>query len=285
MTRAPFLAALVAATAGLACATRPTTGTASVNGTRLYYEIRGSGPTVVLLQGGQLPLEMWDDQFAFLARDFRVVRYDARGFGRSAPKSGPFESHEDLYGLMRVLGIARASLVGLSLGGRVAIDFALTHPEMVERMVLAGPGLSGFGWSGDREPWVDSAIAALNARDSVRVSLLWLQSGYMKPAMRDSTLARRLRELTVRNASLWMQPDSERVLEPPAVGRLSTIRIPTLVLIGTQEVPDIFRIVDTVVAAIPGARRVVIEGAGHMLNMERPAEFNRLVREFLRAPN
>lgn len=113
--------------------TTPTvdTASASVNGTRLYYEVSGHGPTVVLLQGGNVPLEMWDDQFVELARSFHVVRYDARGFGRSAPKSGPFTSHDDLLALMRHLRIATASLVGLSLGGRVAIDFALEHARKV----------------------------------------------------------------------------------------------------------------------------------------------------------
>jgi 3-oxoadipate enol-lactonase len=257
-------------------------GTAAVNGTRLYYEALGAGEPVILLQGGNLPLEMWDEQFVDLAESYRVVRYDARGFGRSGPKTGPYASEEDLLALMQHLKIPKASLVGLSLGGRVAVDFSLAHPEMVDRLVLAGPGLSGFAWSDAREPWVDSAIAAYGQKDSVRMALLWLESGYMKPAMRDPMLAGRLRALSIRNASMWMQPDSERVLAAPAVGRLSSIRAPTLVMIGTLEVPDIQRIVDTLEKSVPGIRKVVLPDAGHMLNMERPTEFTRAVLEFLR---
>jgi pimeloyl-ACP methyl ester carboxylesterase len=256
--------------------------TAEVNGTRLYYEVAGAGSPVILLQGGNLPLEMWDDQFAELARAHRVVRYDARGFGRSAPKSGPYASHDDLLALLQHLGIEKASLVGLSLGGRVAVDFALEHPEMVDRLVLAGPGLSGFAWSNEREPWVDTLVAAYDRRDSVGMALSWLQSGYMKPAMRDSALAARLRELTSLNASMWMQPDSETVLEPPAVGRLASLRAPTLVIVGSLDISDIQRIVDTLATTVPGARKVVIEDAGHMVNMERPLEFTAAVREFLK---
>lgn len=258
-------------------------GMAPVSRGTLYYEVKGSGPTVVLLQGGQLPLEMWDEQFDTLAARFRVIRYDARGFGRSAPKSGPYASENDLFELLRYLAIDRASLVGLSLGGRVALDFALVHPEIVERLVVVGPGLSGFDWQDPREPWADSADAAWQRKDSVRISLLWLESGYMKPAMRDAQLAQRLRNLTKRNASLWMQPDSERVLVPPAIARLGDIRVPTLVLLGALDVPDIHRIVDTLSRAIPNARRAVIDNVGHMVNMEAPAEFNRLVLDFLRA--
>jgi 3-oxoadipate enol-lactonase len=257
-------------------------GTAVVNGTRLYYEALGSGEPVILLQGGNLPLEMWDEQFAKLAQTFRVVRYDARGFGRSAAKSGPYASEEDLLALLQHLKMPKASLVGLSLGGRVAIDFALLHPEMVERLVLAGPGLSGFDWTERREPWIDSAIAASKQNDSVRISLLWLESGYMTPAMRDSVLAGRLRVLTVRNASMWMQPDSERVLTPPAIGRLVSLKVPTLIIVGSLDIPDIQRIVDTLQASVPGAVKIVIQDAGHMVNMEKPSEFNRTVLEFLR---
>jgi pimeloyl-ACP methyl ester carboxylesterase len=154
---------------------------------------------------------------------------------------------------------------------------------MVQELVLAGPGLSGFDWRSPPEPWLDSARAAARAGDSVKVALLWLESGYMKPVMRDSALAARLRILSARNASLWMQPDSERVLTPPAIGRLQTIKKPTLLILGSLDVVDIRVIVDTLAHSIPSARKVVIETAGHMVNMERPVEFNRLVLDFLRS--
>ena len=259
------------------------TGFADVSGGQLYFEERGRGPAVVLLQGGQMPLQMWDDQFDALATHFRVVRYDARGFGRSSAKRGTFVYHDDLYELLRTLRIDRASLVGLSLGGRVAIDFALQHPTMVDRLVLAGPGLSGFHFSNTKEPWTDSARVAWAARDSNRVGLLWLESGYMKPAMRDSALASRLRRLTALNASLWMQRDSEIDMTPPAIERLAEIRAPTLVILGGLDIPDIRAITDTLLRMVPGARRVVIEDAGHMVNMEKPATFNRALLSFLGA--
>lgn len=274
-----YIAFLIAACAGKG--TEAHTGFADVNGGRLYFEEKGRGPAVVLLQGGQMPLQMWDEQFDALAKHFHVVRYDARGFGRSSAKLGTFAYHDDLYELLRWLRIERASLVGLSLGGRVAIDFVLQHPNMVDRLVLAGPGLSGFHFSDTKEPWTDSARVAGAARDSNRVSLLWLESGYMKPAMRDSALASRLRRLTALNASLWMQRDSEIDMTPPAIARLSEIPAPTLVILGGLDIPDIRAITDTLVRMVPGARRVVIEDAGHMVNMEKPAAFNRALLSFL----
>jgi 3-oxoadipate enol-lactonase len=279
----PYLCCCIALVCASCVSTaRVETGEADVNGARLYYEATGDGPVVVLLQGGQLPLEMWDDQFVELSKDFRVVRYDVRGFGRSSPAKGPYAHHDDLHALLTSLGIERASLIGLSLGGRIAIDFARQHPSTVDKLVLVGPGLSGFKFSEERAAWIDSLRAAWTARDSNRVALLWLESDYMRPAMRDSTLAARLRRLSVQNASTWVQPDSERVMQPPSVGRLSEIRAPTLVILGALDTPDIKAITDSLVQKIPGARRVIIDDAGHMVNMEKPAEFNRAVLTFLR---
>jgi 3-oxoadipate enol-lactonase len=269
---------------GLSCvsAERVETGHADVNGARLYYEAAGQGPVVVLLQGGQLPLEMWDDQFTVLAQDFRVIRYDVRGFGRSSPAKEPYAHREDLNGLLQALGVQRASFVGLSLGGGIAIDFAIEHPDMVNKLVVVGPGLSGFQFSDPDKPWMDSMVVAWRARDSARMSLLWLESDYMRPAMRDNELATRLRELSLRNSSNWLQPDSQRVMNPPALGRLTSIRAPMLVVLGSLDTRDIRAIGDTLLLRVPTARRVIIADAGHVPNMEKPEEFNRAVLAFLR---
>src|SRR5256885_9246878 len=133
-------------------------GFVAVPGARLYYESIGAGPVVVLLHGGNLDLRMWDPQLTELRRLLRFIRYDARGFGRSTPADTAFRADADLSVLLKHLAVHRASLVGLSLGGRIAIDFALDHPKMVDKLVLAGPGLSGWkDWSTEDTPWVSLA--------------------------------------------------------------------------------------------------------------------------------
>ena len=95
-----------------------------VNGTHLYFEQAGSGHPLVLIHGFTLSTEMWEDQFAVFARHYRVIRYDMRGFGRSAlPTEGPFRAVDDLYALLDALGVSRTFVLGLSMGGGVAIDF------------------------------------------------------------------------------------------------------------------------------------------------------------------
>jgi pimeloyl-ACP methyl ester carboxylesterase len=256
-------------------------GLAVVNGTTLYYETRGKGPAVVLLEGGNLDCRMWDDQWEHLAPGFRLIRYDVRGFGRSGHTGSPYSAHEDLYGLLRYLRVERASLVGLSLGGRIAIDFALEHPAMVQALVLAGPGLSGWSWSSGDSAWFARIDSAAAARDSVRAAELWLKTSYMVPAMENPELAPQLHQLAIGNAHFWLEPYSERELKPPAIGRLGELRAPTLLILGSRDVPDIHRIVDTLARSLPSAKRVLFPGSGHMVNLEQPERFNRVVLQFL----
>ena len=262
------------------------TGFVAVSGGRLYYESIGSGPTVVLLHGGNLDCRMWDEQLPILRSHFRVIRYDARGFGRSGPADTVYQAHTDLYALLQQLAVGRVSLVGLSLGGRIAIDFALNHPDMVDKLVLAGPGLSGWrDWSAEDTTWHLTARRAGHARDSIGMAMAWLTSDYMRPAMEQPQLATRLRLMAADNATYWMglfrHGDLEREADPPALGRLSAMRAPTLLLVGDRDSPVIRVIVDTLASRIHTSAVVVIRGSGHMVNMERPADFNRVVLHFL----
>jgi 3-oxoadipate enol-lactonase len=119
-------------------------GIAEVNGTSLYYEIVGSGHPLVLIHGFGLDTRMWDDQFEAFAQHYRVVRYDMRGYGKTAPPADEGYSHtDDLKALLEYLRIDRAHILGQSRGGAVAIDFALAHPEATGALVLVDPVLGG----------------------------------------------------------------------------------------------------------------------------------------------
>lgn len=267
-------------------ALRSDSATIAVNGTRLFYEAVGNGPIVVLVHGGNLDGRMWDPQFLELAREHRVIRYDARGFGRSAAANAPFQAHEDLFALLVALNVQRTSLIGLSMGGRIVLDFALAHPSMVDRLVLAAPALSGWQFAAGDTSWVPDARLARSRGDSIAVTREWLKSDYMKPAMEHPELAARLRELAAANAAYWMElwrhGDLERPASPPALHRTGLLRVPTLLVVGTRDTPDILRIADTLAATMPMLRRVTLADAGHMVNLEQPARFTELVLEFLR---
>ena len=181
-----------------------------------------------------------------------MVRYDVRGFGGSGPRdSVPYQSHADLRALLDHLGIERAHLVGLSLGGRIAVDFALIYPERVQSLVLADPGLSGYMWdAAAMQEWSGPIVDALVKGDSLRAADLWLKSGFMAPAMENQELAPRLTQLARANARVYEGSRLE-VPSPPAVDRLSEIRAPTLLLLGERDVPDKHRIVERLDREVP----------------------------------
>ncbi len=122
-------------------------GFAEIDGAQLYYEVAGSGKAIVLVHAGIADHRMWDDQFVPFAEHYQVIRFDQRGFGESSAAAGPFAFYDDLSLLLGRLGVTRAVVIGASLGGKTAIDLALSHPTMVEALVLVGSGLGGQEWS------------------------------------------------------------------------------------------------------------------------------------------
>ena len=261
-------------------------GFAPVGGTRLFYEVKGTGSPVVLIHGGQMDCRMWDDQFAALAENFRVIRYDVRGYGGSFQPDVLYSDADDLAGLLDYLKVKRAHIVGLSLGGRIAIDLAVAHPTRVSSLLLAGAGLSGYeppnAMETDLRMW--NIIKAARDEGPDTATELWLKDPFMAPAMEQARLAPRLRKVARENAHCWLQnPVLQRSAKPAAASRLGDIKVPTLLVIGDRDVPQIKATGETLEKGISGSKKVVIEGAGHMVNMEKPDKFNDVVLTFLRA--
>ncbi|HYL47194.1 MAG TPA: alpha/beta hydrolase [Candidatus Limnocylindrales bacterium] len=255
-------------------------GLAEIDGTKIYYEVAGTGHPLVLIHGGQMDSRMWDDQFHLFSKTYRVVRYDVRGYGKSPASKNIYASEDDLAALLKFLKIDKAHVLGLSLGGRIAIDFALAHPEMTDGIVPVAPGLSGFHFSDDPNEW--NVLRAVQSGDFAKAADYWLQSGYMAPAMENPKIAPRLRQLSLENVHENLDnPLLETMPNPPAIERLPQIKAPTLILVGNRDVADIHEICGLLRARIPGAKEIVIEGSGHIVNMEKPEEFNRAVLEFL----
>jgi 3-oxoadipate enol-lactonase len=258
-----------------------------VNRARLYYQIAGGGHPLVLLHGHLVDSQMWDDQFEAFARRYRVVRYDARGFGRSTQPTEPYAHHRDLYALLKLLGIDSAYLIGLSGGGGIAIDFTLEYPDMVDALVPVGPGLGGFAWPEQPHPLAVEGRAAFERGDlarAVELSLqLWTDGRGRSPEQVDPTVRERIRAMTAHLFTLPDLDELEEPLAPPAIGRLAEIRAPTLAIVGENDLEPILQIVDLLVSSIPGAKKVVIPDAGHHPNMEHPQLFNQAVLDFLGA--
>jgi pimeloyl-ACP methyl ester carboxylesterase len=262
------------------------TGRVRVPGSSLFYEVAGAGDPVILLHGGNLDRRMWDAEFMGLRGRHRVIRYDARGYGRSGPADTVFRAHDDLLALMDTLRLPRAALVGLSLGGRIAIDFALAHPERVDRMVLAAPGISGGAWAEDGDTaWLVVARQAAEQKDSVAVALAWLGSAYIRTALRDSAMAHRVRQLVVEQAPFWggimRHGDLEQAAVPAAAERLPQLSAPILLVTGSDDTNFIQDVARAIGTHAPNVRRLELPGVGHMVNLEAPDAFLSAVLRFL----
>ena len=256
-------------------------GSAEVNGTRLYYEAAGSGQPLVLLHGFSLDTRMWDGQFEAFAVRCRVIRYDLRGFGKSAlPTSARYMHAEDLRALLEHLGAVPAHLLGLSLGGGIAIDFALTFPEAVRTLIPVDSTLGGFTWS------VDWRLEGARAREAgvEAAKELWLKHAQFEPARENPAVFARLKQMVGDYSGWhWLNRDPGHGPEPPANDRLEQLRAPALVVVGGRDLPDFHRIADRLEHHLPNARKIYLEGVGHLASMEAPERFNEIVFGFLAA--
>lgn len=258
----------------------------------LWYDEAGSGPPLVLIHEAVADSTMWDDHVPALAERFRVIRYDLPGFGRSPLPPGPLSFVGDLVALLDRLGVEEAAVVGVSMGGRIALELALQHPERVEALVLVAPGLPGREQSealaradDEEERLVELGDVEGAAQLAVRV---WLDGPRRSPDQVDPAVRERALEMNRRAYAVQIpayacpeQPGPVERLDPPAAERLDEVSAPTLVVVPELDHEGIIEVCEVLAAGIPGARKVVFEGVAHMLPMERPDEFTRVVLDFL----
>ncbi|HVM16966.1 MAG TPA: alpha/beta fold hydrolase [Gaiellaceae bacterium] len=249
---------------------------ADVAGGRLWYEAAGEGPPVVLLHAGIVDARMWDAQMRSFAPRHRVLRYDLRGFGRSDRPTGPWSETGDLAAVMDAAGIERAALVGNSLGGLVAIDFAIERPERVDALVLVASALRGYGFDDGATPeqarrWEEAEERGdLEAMAEIDLEL-WAPLGG------DGGV----REMVLDNARLNVMTGRPERPDTPAVEWLDRIEVPALVVTGSEDVSAMDEIADVLVSRIPRARKVVVDGADHLVPLRQPAAFDAVVLDFL----
>jgi pimeloyl-ACP methyl ester carboxylesterase/GNAT superfamily N-acetyltransferase len=268
-------------------------GTLEINGARIAYDVAGSPstdagqrPPLVLLHAGIADRRMWDAQMSAFAGNRRVIRYDMRGFGDSTTPDVAYSPRDDLAALLRHLDASPAIVCGCSFGARIAVEFALEYADAVQALVLVAPALGGFPFSSALDD-VDAQIeAAFEAGDLDRAAELdlrtWVDGPQRSPAQVDPAFRERARVMARRVYAVAAESRPRR-LEPPAAGRLVEIRVPTLVVAGDLDQPDILTIANLLAVNIRGARQHVIAGTAHLPNMERPDEFNGVVLEFLRS--
>ncbi len=231
------------------------TGYVNVDGGKLYYETAGKGENIVLLHDGIVNCSIWDEQFPVLARNYRVIRYDRRGYGKSSDPETKYSHIDDLNQVFIQLKVDKAIVFGMSSGGGLAINFALAYPEKVNGLVLVGAVVSGFGYT----------------------SHMTTRGGHMNPAemsdpaklikyfIMDDPYEIYSENIKAKEKVMTLLPylgrDNNVPTKPPAkiaVNCLSEIKVPTLILVGEYDHPDVHAHAGVINAGIQNSRREII---------------------------
>jgi pimeloyl-ACP methyl ester carboxylesterase len=258
----------------------------TLNGARIHYERAGAGFPLILLHAGIADSRMWEPQVAAFAQKFDVIRPDQRGFGKSELPPTPWSPVDDLLALIDNLDLKPAHLVGCSMGGGLAIDFALDHPDRISKLVLVGSAIGGFELRPEHAHLFAAVAAARKAGDLEAMNEGMLHLFLDGPERPRGYVAEPLRALFLDMNAIAVRADFDKA--PPAqnvlaIRRLHEITAPALVIVGDKDVVPVLEAADLLVDSIPNARKAIIHDAAHLPNLEHPEEFNRLVVDFLRA--
>ncbi|GIO12743.1 alpha/beta hydrolase [Cohnella xylanilytica] len=250
----------------------------------LNYSTYGSGPAIVLIHSGGVDSRVWLELVPLLARTRKVVLYDVRGIGRSPAPQVPFDLVDDLLGLLNFLKLDRVALVGHSIGGETAVNFALTYPERVDRLTVIAPSLTGFAYSDTFIGWMSEVNSlAPDIGKMVRFSL----DGPIYRTVMASEYKDFLTEMhTLYFTRVFTEWRSFDVIwpQPPAIERLETIAAPTLFVYGTVEWDDMAAIADEF-KRVPSIAFAKLDGADHMIPLTHAKELAGHILSFLQDKN
>jgi 3-oxoadipate enol-lactonase len=247
----------------------------------LHCEVAGAGPAVVLCHDGLLHSASWDAQFRVFAAEHRVARWDRRGYGSSPRPPAPFSSVEDLAAVVRAVSDSPAVLIGSSFGAVVSVHCALDHPQLVSALVLVGPIVTGLPLSAHFQERGGRGIPPFDAPVPEQIAY-WSDTDPWYAAPDSSVARQRVHAMLTANPQNMRLPiELERRPTEPALPRLGEIAVPTLIVVGEQDIPDVHAHSGALEAGIRGAERVVLPGSGHVPYLEIPDTFNQVVLEFL----
>jgi 3-oxoadipate enol-lactonase len=278
MALAPILALSVALAAGAARAE-----TVDVDGGQLYYETCGSGrQAIVLIHDGVINSTSLNEVWTILCRDFHVLRYDRRGYGKSPAATAPYSAQDDLAAVMAAAKIDHASLAGFSFGGGLAVSYAIDHPQAVDRLIISGASINGFAVSKhfmDRNTHIGMAMVFGGLEGEIGAARKdpWIMAPNHAAAQERAIALIRANPQDLRH-----QIRDPIKAWPSDLPRMPGLKVPTLILTGDHDIPDVQAMAGAAQVLIPGSRRVVVSDAGHLMQLEHPREVADLIADFVR---
>ncbi len=265
-------------------------GFADINNAQIYYETAGKGTPFVMIHAGVADSRQWNNEFALFAQDHKVLRYDTRCYGQSEPVDAEFSHMGDLVSLLDALEFKETLVImGCSMGGGLAMDFALAQPSRVRALIMVGSAPSGLELDVPTPPKFAEAEKAFEAGDLDRVAeietQIWFDGMGRTPEQVNQIMRKLCYEMNRLALSHEVKQLGKRLpnAKTPAFERLTDLNIPVLVIAGAHDTPYILAAADYMAEKIPFARKVIIEDAAHLPNMDQPQEFRKIVSTFLKS--
>jgi pimeloyl-ACP methyl ester carboxylesterase len=261
----------------------------TVNGIKIYYEEQGTGEPLLLINGLAFPMDLWFAQIEELSKDFRVIALDNRGIGQSDKPDEEYSiplMASDSVGLLRALGIQKANVAGLSMGGFIAQEIALSYPESLNRLILVATGMGGPRLLALGKPFWDSSVVAIAGKtywDVYRIDLTLMTAPEF--AERHPETLDKAVELRMKNP----QPFHAFVRQFTAAGlfdsneRVHRIDKPTLIVLGREDPIFPIDLAEDFREKLPHAKMVIYENCGHAIHLEKPDQLSKDIREFLKS--
>lgn len=263
-------------------------GFVNIDNAQLYYETAGNGAPFVMIHAGVSDSRQWNNEFAFFARNYQVLRYDMRGYGKSEPIDREFNHMNDLVAVLDALRLHEpAVMMGCSMGGGLAMDFALTHPLRVRALIMVGSAPSALELDVPTPAKFAEAEKAYEAGDLDLVAeietQIWFDGMDRTPGQVNQAMRKLAYEMNRHALSLEARNLGKRLpnIEIPAFDRLSHLELPVLIIVGAHDTPYILAAADYMVGKLLHARKVIVDDAAHLPNMEHPDEFQAIIKAFL----
>ena len=257
-----------------------------VDGGQIYYETcapkAADAQAIVLIHDGVINSASFDDMWPILCKDFRVVRYDRRGYGKSPAAKAPYSPQEDLAAVMAAAKMDHASLAGFSFGGGLAVSYAILHPEQVDRLIISGAAINGFQPSPTFGKQVTRIMAPMIIGNMDAVVDNAETSGWVMAPGHPQAKAKALAILKASPQDLGHQMRDPIKGWPSDLPQMPDLKVPTLIMTGDHDIADNQATSGAAQALIPGSRRIVIDDAGHLMQLEHPKEIAALIADFVR---
>jgi pimeloyl-ACP methyl ester carboxylesterase len=263
-------------------------GYVKIDGAQIYYEAAGTESPFVMIHAGVADNRQWNNEFDYFAQSHRVLRYDMRGYGKSEPAEGEFNHMNDLAAVLDTVNINEPAIImGCSMGGGLAMDFALTYPSRVKALIMVGSGPSGLELDlpdpakfADVEKAYDAGDLDLVAELEIQI---WFDGMDRTPGQVDQEMRKLAYEMNRKALDHEAKGLGKRMpnRESPAFDRLTDLNVPVLVIVGAHDIPYILAASEYMIEKIPKGKKAVIKKGAHLPNMDQPDEFQKIVESFL----